>query len=292
MELKPSQYAGMRALRSRRSLVLTTAYASLIGLAALAWSSVDVHVGTLAVIPILFISYYVRMAIALATAFCSGIILGLLDAGTPALRRAIDFPRVFEALILAAVLCTIVLIARRLRQTSLANEVLHGSLAQARRAAERDPLTGLANRAALNKALEDALQSSHTGECVAVLFCDLDGFKFINDHYGHLIGDGVLQMVAARLLHIVRAGDVVARLGGDEFCVLVRRAHDAGEAERIRANIYSAFYDPFHYGQHDFAVGITVGIGMFPQDGSDAKSLLALADERMYQAKKAKRRAR
>jgi diguanylate cyclase (GGDEF)-like protein len=256
----------------------------------LAFETANIHVGVLAVVPILFISYYVRPSMALATAFVAGIAFGLLDHSTRSLPEPIlDAPPIADALILSLSLCAIVVVANRLREMSVANELLRGSLVKARRDAEHDALTGIVNRVFFTHALEDALRRATTARRVAVLFCDLDGFKAINDTYGHLIGDTVLRMAAARLVNTVRTVDTVARLGGDEFGVLVRTVHESDEAAGMARKIESAFNDPFHAENHRYVIGITVGIGICPDDGRDAESLLRIADERMYRAKESKR---
>ena len=154
--------------------------------------------------------------------------------------------------------------------------------------AVRDPLTGLANRALLEERLRSVLaRDQRTGESTAVMFLDLDGFKAVNDDYGHAVGDEVLRGVAERLLRVVRPSDTVARLGGDEFVVL---AESAGEEhlDALVARIRAAVEQPLQVSDLDLtvAVGVSVGVAICPGGRSDPRTLLALADRRMYEAKR------
>lgn len=281
---------GMVKAGSRSLTVLASAYASLPLLAWLAYSTVHIHVGALAVIPILFISYYVRPLAALITAFATGATLGLLDQGPVRNGHIVDFPPLMDALILSSALCAIVIVTNRLREASAANQVLHGRLVKARRDAEHDSLTGIFNRAYFLARLEQAMSRVNPDAHIAILFCDLDGFKQVNDTSGHLAGDQLLRLAAGRLANAVRTVDTVARLGGDEFAILAERVHDADEALHMTRTIERAFIEPFHLQNERYSVGITVGISLFPDDGTRADVLLRIADARMYRAKNAKRR--
>ncbi len=163
---------------------------------------------------------------------------------------------------------------------------------RARRAADHDPLTGIANRACLMRTLQEAMNTAESGERVALLFGDLDGFKVINDTFGHHTGDTILHMAASRIANAVRAIDVAGRLGGDEFGVLVRRIGERQEAMHMVSKLERAFADPFHSSGKQHRVGITIGVSLYPDDAADAETLLQIADERMYFAKQQKRSAR
>lgn len=290
MQLRRSQWGGMeKAARERRRwTILAASYAALAAIGLLAWVTVPVHVGALAVIPILFISYYLRPWAALTTAFFSGIALSLDEQARIAYTHAMDIPPLFSGLVLSFALCTVVLVTNRLRETAAANQLLQGRLLKARRAAEHDPLTGIANRTQFLRALGESMSRAGQGARIALLFCDLDGFKAVNDTYGHLVGDRVLQLAAGRLVNTVRAIDLVARLGGDEFAVLAERLQENDEAVHMALNIERAFKDPFQSEGKRYTVGITVGISVFPDDGTEPESLLRIADARMYRAKEAK----
>lgn len=282
----------MKTADKRRFAILAASYAALVVIAFMAWIAVHVYVGALSVIPLLFISYYLRPTASLGTAFATGAVITLLDKAIIPHGNWLTLPPLLDGFILTAALCAAVVIARRLREINVANEILRGSLIKARRAAEHDPLTGIVNRAYFRHALGEAAERANATQRVAVLFCDLDGFKAINDTHGHRAGDIVLRMAAARLANTVRAVDVVARLGGDEFGVLVRHVHDAGEAAHMALNIEHAFRDPFQSEDQRYRIGITVGISICPEDGTDPDTLLHIADARMYRSKRLKHIAR
>ena len=155
-----------------------------------------------------------------------------------------------------------------------------------RRFALRDPLTGLANRRALDERLgyEIARHTRH-GESFAVLALDLDGFKLVNDRFGHEAGDELLREAAGALVEVVRAQDTVVRLGGDEFCVLAPQTGQAN-ADRLITRVRAALA-----GVTAGVSGLSASVGtaVFPADGTTPDALLAAAD---LAALEAKRRAR
>ncbi len=146
-----------------------------------------------------------------------------------------------------------------------------------------DALTELPNRRHLNETLERAL--GHSSGPIGVLFIDLNDFKAINDRWGHHAGDALLVAVAARLKNCVRREDTLARLGGDEFAVVLpglRHKEDAGEVAR---EILKALTDPFELPGVVASVTASVGVSLYPQDGTSAEGLLVKADRAMYRAK-------
>lgn len=149
-----------------------------------------------------------------------------------------------------------------------------------------DPLTGLPNRVLLEELLERAVaRARRSHHSTAVLFADLDGFKSVNDRYGHHIGDRLLVATAGRLTRALRPGDSLARLGGDEFVVLCEDLHDGSEAETVAERITTAMSAPFDLAGHQIAVTASVGIA-FSGPGQDVpEALLRDADFAMYQAK-------
>jgi diguanylate cyclase (GGDEF)-like protein/PAS domain S-box-containing protein len=155
--------------------------------------------------------------------------------------------------------------------------------------AVRDPLTGLANRSLFEERLRGALsRDARSGGATGVLFLDLDGFKDVNDRYGHGVGDAVLRVVAERLRSAVRPADTVARLGGDEFVVLVDTATDAGMntlVDRLKA----AVEEPLHVRGVDLVVGVSVGLAVARDGAADPASLVSRADAGMYEAKRRSR---
>jgi diguanylate cyclase (GGDEF)-like protein len=120
---------------------------------------------------------------------------------------------------------------------------------------------------------------------VAVLFLDLDGFKYINDSLGHAVGDLLLQSVATRLQEQVRAADTVSRQGGDEFVVLLSEAQEWVDAETVAKRIIAAVGEVHSLAGQDLHITTSIGISVFPDDGDDAETLIKNADTAMYQAK-------
>ena len=151
--------------------------------------------------------------------------------------------------------------------------------------AEIDPLTNLTNRKALFQSLDSAIASAKRFKyTVALLFLDLDGFKQINDHFGHGEGDKVLQEVALRLKRCVREVDTVSRLGGDEFVVILNGTSKdmiCLTAQRIIDFLTLTVKD----GQAELQVSASIGIALYPQDSQNPSVLLKYADEAMYKAK-------
>jgi len=162
--------------------------------------------------------------------------------------------------------------------------------------AYRDALTGLANRSALYEAVDDAVQEARTAQrAVAVLFVDLDGFKTVNDLYGHADGDEVLRDVAVRLKSALREGDLVARHGGDEFVIVMPGlppAQASALAATVTERIAAEFVRPFEIGSRKHELGITSGFSIYPADGSSTQELVECADRAMYSRKQARQRAR
>ncbi len=152
--------------------------------------------------------------------------------------------------------------------------------------ATRDPLTGLANRTLFRERIAEALDHRRRGTQVAVLFCDLDDFKPVNDRFGHEGGDAVLRAMAGRLMSCVREGDTVARLGGDEFALLLTDLEDAGEAVRVAERVLAAGTEPIHVSGRLVPVGVSIGLAVASAAaGASAGTLLGNADLAMYEAK-------
>ena len=150
--------------------------------------------------------------------------------------------------------------------------------------ANHDSLTELANRANMRRALDTALADRLKPE-LAILYLDLDGFKLVNDSYGHAVGDAFLQEATKRLRASVRAGDLVARIGGDEFAILVRDPTPQLSASALAQRILHRFEEPTTVGDHSSMVGISIGIALAPENGVDADALFRCADLALYQAK-------
>lgn len=151
-----------------------------------------------------------------------------------------------------------------------------------------DSLTGLPNRALLFDRLTHAInQSRRYGNELAVLFIDLDRFKFVNDTMGHEAGDTVLKTVASRIRECLRDSDTVARLGGDEFIALITNLDTAVSAATVADKIVEKVSQPIMIGGHAATVSPSIGISLFPEDGEEADELMRLSDAAMYQAKNA-----
>jgi diguanylate cyclase len=150
-----------------------------------------------------------------------------------------------------------------------------------------DNLTGLANRLLLADRFQLTLERSKRSRAeFALLMVDLNGFKAINDNYGHGAGDQVLRTVAQRLVATVRASDTVARLGGDEFVLLIESFEDADELVHLGRKLIAAISaDITLADQRQVNVGASVGFALFPRNGADLDSLLDTADRGMYDCK-------
>ncbi len=154
----------------------------------------------------------------------------------------------------------------------------------------QDPLTGLANRQALElRAADELKRRDGVIDGLTLLFLDLDGFKGINDTYGHAVGDEVLVQLAARLRGAVRDSDLVCRLGGDEFIVLFPEITDDATVERLVHKVFGVFRDPYALGRELRTMQGSVGISRAPDHGHTLAELLDHADHAMYRVKKARK---
>ncbi|WP_297498613.1 EAL domain-containing protein [Ferrovum sp.] len=152
--------------------------------------------------------------------------------------------------------------------------------------AHHDGLTDLPNRMLLHDRLGQAIESARRrGRKLALLFMDVDRFKNINDSLGHVIGDQLLQSVAKRLVECVRHSDSVCRQGGDEFIILLAEIEHAEDAALSAQKVLTALAIPHRIDQHDLYISVSIGICIYPDDGSDATSLIKGADMAMYHTK-------
>lgn len=181
----------------------------------------------------------------------------------------------------------------------------------------RDPLTGLANRALLmDSLLRSEDRSRRSGQPAALFFLDLDGFKAVNDRYGHATGDRALTLVAKRIQDGLRASDLAARFGGDEFALIVEGIGDEARIEALAEKIARAVEEPMQIDGHTFRIGVSIGVARYPTDlrpghgdadpslrrgsgptprraaSSRMEAVLGSADMAMYEAKRAGVRVR
>ncbi len=155
------------------------------------------------------------------------------------------------------------------------------------RAANYDPVTDLPNRMLFLEHIEQAIREARRHDHrVGLLFVDIDGFKRVNDTYGHVVGDRLLRQIGGRLQEALREEDRVARFGGDEFLVTLTTVNDVNQASIVASKLLAAFDDPFEL---DDGVVVTtsasIGVAFFPDDAADAAELLRRADDAMYRAK-------
>jgi diguanylate cyclase (GGDEF)-like protein/PAS domain S-box-containing protein len=159
--------------------------------------------------------------------------------------------------------------------------------------ATRDALTGLPNRLLLNDRLTLSIgHARRQGSSLALLFIDLDRFKYINDSLGHVIGDAFLKRVAERLSSIMRQGDTLARIGGDEFVVLLENIVALEDAAgQVARKIINSFTEPFSVEGHTLSCSCSIGISVYPSDATDPQMLIRDADTAMYHVKETGRGA-
>ncbi len=152
--------------------------------------------------------------------------------------------------------------------------------------ATHDPLTLLPNRSLFLDRLNHAISlAKRNNQCLAVIFLDLDGFKAVNDTYGHQTGDHLLQSIAERFRENLRACDTVARMSGDEFAFILENIGNANNAAIVAKKILKNTRRPFYLDGHVIHITTSIGISIYPPDGNNAQEILRLADNAMYKAK-------
>lgn len=210
----------------------------------------------------------------------AALLLHGLEPGALPLHREIYL---IEAFIVAAIMGLSLQTVRHLYRTAVEHHTARHDMAKL---ARTDALTGLSNRLLLRELFQDrAATAVRAGSLVALHYLDLDGFKAINDRYGHPAGDALLAQVARRLEDIVRADDVVARLGGDEFIVLQAGIRDESEAELLARRVIREISKPYLVDAVSMSVSVSVGIATAPKLGVELERLLACADAALYRAK-------
>lgn len=202
---------------------------------------------------------------------CDGAVLGSLEVHRPDAWEAAEAEQVL--LDSLAKLASIALEHRQLTDR-LAHQAQH------------DPLTGLPNRSLLEDRLRQAIGlARRQNSMLAVLYMDLDRFKYINDTLGHPVGDLLLQEAAKRMEGAVRESDTLARMGGDEFVAVLYGIENAHDAQAAGERILEILREPFHVRGHELFTTASVGMSLFPRDGQDAATLQKHADLAMYEAK-------
>lgn len=152
--------------------------------------------------------------------------------------------------------------------------------------AHHDSLTGLPNRILFYDRLNQSIaRARREEESIAVLYLDLDGFKLVNDTFGHDVGDALLCEASRRIRDCVRVSDTVARMGGDEFTVILCNVRTANSKDRVAKKIIDAISHPFMLNGKDCSVSVSIGIALYPDNGETAEQLVKIADAAMYLAK-------
>ena len=173
-----------------------------------------------------------------------------------------------------------------IKRLYLLNQRLEQQLTKTSYAATHDALTDLANRAYFFQRInEEAGKSERDKQPFAILFVDLDGFKQINDAYGHQCGDQTLKITAQRLQTLIRKSDIICRLGGDEFGLLLHGLYKSEDLRRFSEKLISLLSEPITIDHHTVRVTASIGISLFPNHGVLPDELVNKADQAMYRSK-------
>jgi diguanylate cyclase (GGDEF)-like protein/PAS domain S-box-containing protein len=149
-----------------------------------------------------------------------------------------------------------------------------------------DSLTGLRNRRSFHDLLELSIETANKkGEKLALLYMDLDKFKEVNDTFGHEIGDELLKQFSNRLINNVRGNSVLGRIGGDEFLILLKDIKSSRNVEKIAQRLYKALQQPYQIKEHYIKTTASIGISIYPKDGTRGEKLIKYADQALYVAK-------
>lgn len=158
--------------------------------------------------------------------------------------------------------------------------------------ANHDSLTGLPNRRLLFELLQKSLETAHrAGTKIAIAFIDLDDFKPVNDRYGHAAGDAALVAVAERIRATLRASDIVARVGGDEFITAMTNIKHKADLEVIAMKMLEELANPIEFAGFSCSMGMSMGISIYPDDGTNIEDLINKADSAMYSIKHGQKHA-
>jgi diguanylate cyclase (GGDEF)-like protein len=174
---------------------------------------------------------------------------------------------------------------RRVKDLSQAMRARKLAELDALRLARHDPLTGLPNRRFFVEKLNESLSETTDASRTAVLMLDLDGFKLVNDAYGHAVGDLALQEFARRVTEVMRSGSLLTRVGGDEFAIIAPNISSLDDPTVLARRIVAAVVEPFLVGKVQTTLGVGIGIAIAPEDGLDFEVLVQHADRALYRAK-------
>jgi diguanylate cyclase (GGDEF)-like protein len=216
--------------------------------------------------------------------FLTGVVLSLTINGHIGVNfwtlHALQFGATFDMLLFMRIAVLRTAAEHRVAQHAKHERDMMKSLANT------DSLTGLKNRRGLNEVLVALVPHATPERLLAIYMLDLDGFKPVNDQYGHDVGDELLVAIGGRLTSAVRMqDDIVARVGGDEFVVVATEVASEAKAVELGNKLLAVFRSPFECGGHDCQVGVTIGYVLAPQDGEQIASLLKAADSAMYAGK-------
>ena len=174
---------------------------------------------------------------------------------------------------------------RRMKELTVEMKARRSAEMEAKKLSRHDPLTGLPNRRFFVEMLGEVLLTTTADSLSAVLMLDLDGFKSVNDAYGHAVGDQVLIEFAQRVSAVMRSGAVFIRVGGDEFAVIVPNIRSLDNPTALARRIVTTVAEPFLIGQIWATVGVGIGIAIAPSDGMEPEVLVQRADRALYRAK-------
>lgn len=182
------------------------------------------------------------------------------------------------------------LVAGALLRLQKANLVMGLAERSLRVAAMTDPMTGFFNRSALASIVDEALEDTLvSGSTFGALYLDMDGFKGINDRFGHHAGDEVLRQAADRIRSVIRGADIAVRMGGDEFAIFIPDPPDAATLALVAGRLVAAFHEPFQADGHSVHARLSVGGALAPQSGRRRVEFLKVVDGALYEAKAAGR---
>jgi diguanylate cyclase (GGDEF)-like protein len=220
---------------------------------------------------------------------CFNLTLASMVLGSAILGlRFVDSTRVIGLIAVSIVLFSFAVRSALMQDTQekYFSELL-ASRVELQRQALYDELTGLPNRRLLAERLTQMLAiAEREGHLVALFYVDLDGFKQVNDEFGHAFGDLLLNGVAHRMLARARKSDTLARMGGDEFTWLVTHLLNKAQAARLAEEMLRTLTEPFEIEGHTIAISASIGISLFPEDSTDPAGLIQRADTAMYAAKR------